>query len=176
MPQRKIITEPDTILRKKSANLEKVDNELRELMDDMLETMYDAPGIGLAAPQIGVLERIVVLDCVKEDGAAPDPKIMINPQITAQSDETNIYEEGCLSIPEHFAEVTRPSEVEVLWFDQNGAEHKAGFDGLWATCIQHEIDHLNGKLFIDYLGAIKRQMITRKMQKFKREIARGRAE
>mgnify|MGYP000433270183 CR=1 FL=1 len=86
------------------------------------------------------------------------------------------YEEGCLSIPEHFAEVTRPSEVEVLWFDQNGAEHKAGFDGLWATCIQHEIDHLNGKLFIDYLGAIKRQMITRKMQKFKREIARGKAE
>jgi len=173
---RPILFHPDPRLKKACADVVDITDAVRDLAEDMLETMYDAPGIGLAAPQIGVLERIVVLDCVKEDGAAPDPKIMINPQITAQSDETNIYEEGCLSIPEHFAEVTRPSEVEVLWFDQNGAEHKAGFDGLWATCIQHEIDHLNGKLFIDYLGAIKRQMITRKMQKFKREIARGKAE
>jgi len=99
--------------------------------------------------------------------------VLINPEIIAASDETNVYEEGCLSIPDQFAEVTRPKQVQVRWVDLNGSEQTQEFDGLWATCVQHEIDHLNGKLFIDYLGAMKRQMITRKMQKLKRDIARG---
>ncbi|EBA04404.1 peptide deformylase [Rhodobacterales bacterium HTCC2150] len=147
-------------------------DELRVLADDMLATMYEAPGIGLAAPQIGVLERLIVLDCVKEEGADPRPVAMFNPEITASSDELSVYDEGCLSIPEIYAEVTRPAEVSVRWMGLDGAEHNETFDGLWATCVQHEIDHLNGKLFIDYLKPLKRQMITRKMQKLKRELAR----
>ena len=142
------------------------------MADDMLETMYDAPGIGLAAPQIGVLQRLIVMDCVKEEDADPAPVIMFNPEITAISQESEIYEEGCLSIPDHYAEVTRPKEVEVKWIDIEGVEQRQGFDGLWSTCVQHEIDHLNGKLFIDYIGVMKRQLITRKMQKLKRELAR----
>ena len=176
MAIRKILTEPDPFLRQKSTDVEKVDNNIRKLMDDMLETMYAAPGIGLAAPQIGVLSRIIVMDCEKEEDADPNPIVMINPEITAQSEETNVYEEGCLSIPEHYAEVTRPKEVEVAWIDVNGVARKQGFDGLWATCVQHEIDHLNGKLFIDHIGVMKRQLITRKMQKFKRELARKKDE
>lgn len=139
----------------------------------MLETMYDAPGIGLAAPQIGVLDRIITMDCVKEEGEAPKPMVLINPEIVASSDDTNVYEEGCLSIPDQFAEVTRPTEVDVRWMNLDGNEEQQIFTGLWATCVQHEIDHLNGKLFIDHIGAMKRQMITRKMQKLKRDIARG---
>jgi peptide deformylase len=139
----------------------------------MLETMYDAPGIGLAAPQIGVLDRIIVMDCVKDEDESPKPMVLINPEIIAASDETNVYEEGCLSIPDQFAEVTRPKQVQVRWMDLNGDEQVQEFDGLWSTCVQHEIDHLNGKLFIDYLGAMKRQLITRKMQKLKRDISRG---
>ncbi len=148
-------------------------DELRRLADDMLETMYDAPGIGLAAPQVGVLNRLIVLDCVKEEGEAPRPLIMFNPEVLASSDELNTYEEGCLSIPEQFADVTRPAEVEVRWIDRDGKERFEGMDGLWATCVQHEIDHLDGKLFIDYLKPLKRQLITRKMQKLKRERARA---
>ncbi len=148
-------------------------DELRQLADDMLETMYDAPGIGLAAPQIGVLDRLIVMDCVKEEGETPRPLIMFNPEIIASSDETNVYEEGCLSIPEQYAEVTRPKVVEVAWIDRDGNAQQETFDDLWATCVQHEIDHLNGKLFIDYLKPLKRQMITRKMQKLKREKARA---
>jgi len=155
------------------ATLPDVSDRIRKLADDMLETMYDAPGIGLAAPQIGVLDRIIVMDCVKDEDAAPNPMVLINPEIIAASDETNVYEEGCLSIPDQFAEVTRPKQVQVRWMDLKGSEQTQEFDGLWSTCVQHEIDHLNGKLFIDYLGAIKRQMITRKMQKLKRDIARG---
>jgi len=147
-------------------------DELRALADDMLETMYDAPGIGLAAPQVGVLDRLIVLDCVKVDNEKPRPLIMFNPEIIASSDEMNVYEEGCLSIPEQFADVTRPAEVQVRWIDRDGKEHTEGMDGLWATCVQHEIDHLDGKLFIDYLKPLKRQMITRKMVKLKREKAR----
>ncbi len=139
----------------------------------MLETMYDAPGVGLAAPQVGILQRLVVLDCVKGENERPRPLIMFNPEIVSSSDEMNVYEEGCLSIPEQFADVTRPAEVEVRWIDQNGKEMQETFDGLWATCAQHEIDHLDGKLFIDYLKPLKRQMITRKMVKMKRELARA---
>ena len=150
-------------------------DELRVLAKDMLETMYDAPGIGLAAPQVGLLTRLIVLDCVKSEGEKPRPLIMFNPEVIASSDETNVYEEGCLSIPEQFADVTRPAEVDVRWIDENGVEHTEGMDGLWATCVQHEIDHLEGKLFIDYLKPLKRQMITRKMVKLKREKAREKA-
>ncbi|EEX09822.1 peptide deformylase [Ruegeria lacuscaerulensis ITI-1157] len=171
--KRNILIHPDPRLKKVCAPVDDLSDELRALADDMLETMYDAPGIGLAAPQIGVLERLIVLDCVKEEGATPRPLVMFNPEIISASDETSVYEEGCLSIPDQFAEVTRPAEVEVAWMDQNGKAQRETFDGLWATCVQHEIDHLNGKLFIDYLKPLKRQMITRKMVKLKRELARA---
>ena len=168
-----ILIHPDPRLKKLCDPVAEMTGDLRKLAQDMLETMYDAPGIGLAAPQIGVLKRLIVMDCVKEEGAPPRPTIMFNPEVTAVSETFNVYEEGCLSIPEQYAEVTRPAEVEVRWIDSDGAEQKAGFDGLWATCVQLEIDHLNGKLFIDHIGPMKRQLITRRMQKLKREMARG---
>ncbi|TMV03728.1 peptide deformylase [Ruegeria sediminis] len=170
--KRTILIHPDPRLKKVCAPVADITDDLRKLADDMLETMYDAPGIGLAAPQVGVLDRLIVLDCVKEEGEAPRPLVMFNPEVVAASDETNVYEEGCLSIPEHYAEVTRPKVVEVAWMDRDGNARRETFDGLWSTCVQHEIDHLNGKLFIDYLKPLKRQMITRKMQKLKRERAR----
>ncbi|MEO9573201.1 MAG: peptide deformylase [Tateyamaria sp.] len=173
--KRPIILHPDPRLKKASEPVADLTDELRVLAKDMLETMYDAPGIGLAAPQVGLLTRLIVLDCVKAEGDKPRPLIMFNPEVIASSEETNVYEEGCLSIPEQFADVTRPAEVEVRWMDENGVEHTEGMDGLWATCVQHEIDHLEGKLFIDYLKPLKRQMITRKMVKFKREKAREKA-
>jgi peptide deformylase len=139
----------------------------------MLRTMYDAPGVGLAAPQVGVATRLLVMDCVKDPAAAPRPHVMLNPRVTWASDETATYEEGCLSIPDHYAEVQRPAAVSVAWLGLDGAEHEDRFEGLWATCVQHEIDHLDGRLFIDYLGPIKRQMITRKMEKLKRDRARS---
>lgn len=171
--RRPILIHPDPRLKKVCEPITDLTDDLRSLADDMLETMYDAPGIGLAAPQIGVLDRLIVMDCVKEPGDEPRPLVMFNPEIIASSDETSVYEEGCLSIPEQYAEVTRPAEVMVRWIDRNGAEQQEEFAGLWATCVQHEIDHLNGKLFIDYLKPLKRQMITRKMEKLKRERARA---
>ncbi len=150
-----------------------ISDDLRRLADDMLETMYDAPGIGLAAPQVAVMTRMIVMDCAKEDAATPEPMVLINPQVVWTSEERSVYDEGCLSIPEQYAEVERPAEVEVQWMDVDGKAKHERFDGLWATCVQHEIDHLEGKLFIDYLKPLKRQMITRKMQKLKREMARG---
>lgn len=171
--KRAILIHPDPRLRKVCTPVADVTDDLRSLASDMLETMYDAPGIGLAAPQVGVLDRLIVLDCVKEEGATPRPLVMLNPEITAASEETSVYEEGCLSIPEQYAEVTRPGEVEVRWLGLDGREHREGFGGLWATCVQHEIDHLDGRLFIDYLSAIKRQLITRRMVKLKREKARA---
>ncbi|SFR11326.1 peptide deformylase [Poseidonocella sedimentorum] len=170
---RPILIHPDPRLKKVAVPVAEITDALRILADDMLATMYDAPGIGLAAPQIGILERMIVLDCEKDEGAEPKPLVMINPEITGRSEALSVHEEGCLSIPDQFAEVTRPAEVEVRWTDTAGAEQRAGFDGLWATCVQHEIDHLDGKLFIDYLGPMKRQMITRKMMKLKREQARA---
>mgnify|MGYP003879861055 CR=1 FL=1 len=169
---RPILIHPDPRLKKLADPVTDLSDELRALAGDMLETMYDAPGIGLAAPQIGLSKRLIVLDCVKEEGEAPRPLAMFNPEVIASSDETSVYEEGCLSIPEIYAEVTRPAEVEVRWMDLDGAEQQEVFKGLWATCVQHEIDHLDGKLFIDYLKPLKRQMITRKMVKLKRERAR----
>ncbi len=171
--KRPILIHPDPRLKKLCTPVDDLSDELRTLADDMLETMYDAPGIGLAAPQIGVLQRVIVLDCVKEEGAAPRPLVMFNPQIVASSDEMSTYEEGCLSIPDQYADVERPAQVKVAWLDRDGNAQEEEFDGLWATCVQHEIDHLDGKLFIDYLKPLRRQMITRKMQKLKRERARA---
>jgi len=173
MALKKILIHPDPRLKKVATPVASVNDDLRRLADDMLETMYDAPGIGLAAPQIAVMNRMLVMDCAKEDDATPEPMVLINPEVVWTSEERNVYEEGCLSIPEQYAEVERPAEVEVSWMDLDGKTRRERFDGLWATCVQHEIDHLDGKLFIDYLRPLKRQMITRKMQKLKREMARG---
>lgn len=173
MTMKPILIHPDPRLKKVCDPVPDVSDELRTLAQDMLETMYDAPGIGLAAPQVGVLSRLIVMDCIKEEGAPPQPTVMFNPEVVAASDETNVYEEGCLSIPEQYAEVTRPKLVQVRWMDMDGREREQEFDALWATCVQHEIDHLNGKLFIDYLSPMKRQMMTRKSQKFKRERMRA---
>jgi len=171
--KRNILIHPDPRLKKVCAPVIDITDDLRKLADDMLETMYDAPGIGLAAPQIGIMDRVIALDCVKEEGETPRPLVMFNPVVVASSEETNVYEEGCLSIPEQYGEVTRPKVVDVEWMDRDGNAQRESFDNLWATCVQHEIDHLQGKLFIDYLKPLRRQMITRKMQKLKREMARG---
>ena len=170
---RPILLHPDPRLKKICADVPDLTDELRMLADDMLQTMYDAPGGGLAAPQIGILHRLIVLDCVKEEGETARPLIMFNPEIIASSDEQNVYEEGCLSIPDLFADVTRPKTVQVRWMDRDGNEQNEEMDGLWSTCVQHEIDHLEGKLFIDHIKPLRRQMITRKMVKLKRELARG---
>ncbi len=142
------------------------------LVEDMLATMYEAPGVGLAAPQIGVNARLLVMDCSGKE-EEPAPMALINPEILDVSEETNEHEEGCLSIPDQYGMVTRPREVTVRWTTPDGGVREQRFEGLWATCVQHEIDHLNGKLFIDYLGAVRRQMITQKMKKLKRERAKA---
>jgi peptide deformylase len=172
MTLRSILIHPDPRLKKVADPVTDFSDDLRRVAEDMLETMYDAPGIGLAGPQIGLMKRLIVLDCVKDREAPPRPLVMANPEITWASEERRGYEEGCLSIPEQYAEVTRPAEVTVRWQDVTGAVQEEQFSGLWATCVQHEIDHLNGKLFIDYLTPLKRQLITRKMEKLKRERAR----
>lgn len=172
MTLRPILIHPDPRLKKCAEPVTQVTAELRAAADDMLKTMYDAPGIGLAGPQVGLMSRIIVMDCVKDKEAAPRPMVLLNPEVIWASEEQNTYEEGCLSIPDQYAEVTRPAEVAVRWMDLDGATREEHFDGLWATCVQHEIDHLNGRLFIDYLTPLKRQLITRKMEKLKRERAR----
>ena len=128
--------------------------------------------IRVAAPQVGVTKQLIVMDCVKDPAVSPRPMVLFNPVITWSSEDLSTYEEGCLSIPDHYADVTRPAEVRVRWLGLDGKTHERDFDGLWATCAQHEMDHLDGKLFIDYLGPIKRQLITRKMVKLKRERGR----
>lgn len=173
MAIRPILIHPDPRLKAMADPVVEIDDGLRTLANDMLETMYDAPGIGLAAPQVGVGKRILVMDCVKEEGEAPRPMVLMNPEVTWSSEELGVYEEGCLSIPDQYAEVERPAAVDVSWLGLDGDTHSERFEGLWATCVQHEIDHLNGKLFIDYLKPLKRQMITRKMVKLKREKARA---
>ena len=169
MSKKKIIIEPDPILRKKSQPLEKVDDQLKNLMDDMLETMYDAPGIGLAAVQIGILKRVVVIDVSKEN-EKKNPFFFINPIIKSRSKKTSVYEEGCLSLPGHFAEVERPAECEIDYIDYNGNKKNLKASGILATCVQHEIDHLNGILFIDYLSKLKKDMIIKKLVKQKKEV------
>jgi peptide deformylase len=168
---RPILIHPDPRLKKLCEPVAEITAEVRQLASDMLETMYDAPGIGLAAPQVGVTKRVIVMDCIKD--GPPEPIALINPEIVWSSEDQTVYEEGCLSIPEIYNDITRPAEVTVRWTDLDGLSQERQFSGLWATCVQHEIDHLDGKLFIDYLGPLKRQMITRKMEKLKRERARA---
>ncbi|MDR0809984.1 MAG: peptide deformylase [Gemmobacter sp.] len=168
---RPILIHPDPRLKKLCEPVGDITAEIGRLAEDMLETMYDAPGVGLAAPQVGVMRRLIVLDCTK-DPAPHRPLVMVNPEITWASEDLSTYEEGCLSIPEQYAEVERPAEVRVRWTALDGSAQEEQFAGLWSTCAQHEIDHLNGRLFIDFLGPLKRQMITRKMEKLKRERAR----
>ena len=167
--KRKILIEPDPILRKKCEPLEKVDDDIRKLMQDMLETMYDAPGIGLAAVQIGVLKRIIVIDITKEE-KKKNPIFLINPEFTFKSKNTSIYEEGCLSLPGHFAEIERPAECNIDYLDYDGNKKQIKANGLLSTCIQHEIDHLNGILFIDYLSKLKKDMIIKKLSKQKNKL------
>ncbi|NUB46645.1 peptide deformylase [Fertoebacter nigrum] len=169
---RPILIHPDPRLKKICDPVAQVTPELAKLAQDMLDTMYDAPGIGLAAPQVGVTKRIIVMDCVKDPLVAPRPIVLFNPEIIWSSEDRSSYEEGCLSIPDQYAEVERPAEVRVRWMDLDGAVQEEQFADLWATCVQHEIDHLDGKLFIDYLRPLRRQMITRKMEKLKRDKAR----
>ena len=169
MSIRKIVIEPDPILRKKSESLEKVDDEIRKLLDDMLETMYAAPGIGLAAVQVGILKRIIVID-ISKDQEKKTPLFLVNPEIISRSKKTSVYEEGCLSLPGHFAEIERPAECQVKFIDYDGKEKELVADGLLATCIQHEIDHLNGVLFIDYLSKLKKDMIVKKLIKEEKEF------
>lgn len=172
---RPILIHPDPRLRKACEPVTQVDDAVRRLMDDMLETMYHAPGIGLAAPQVGVLQRVIVMDCAKGDDETPDPLCLANPEIVSASEEGIEHEEGCLSIPEVYAKVIRPGAVRVRYLDRAGDEQERDFEGLRAICVQHEIDHLNGRLFIDFLSPMRRQMITSKMKKLKREQARVRA-
>ncbi len=159
-----LIILPDPLLRQASKPIEQIDTEIQRLADDMLETMYDAPGIGLAAIQIGVPRRMLVIDVARE-GEEKKPLVFINPEVVASSDERSVYEEGCLSIPDYYAEVERPARVTVKHLDRNGKEQLTEADGLLATCVQHEIDHLNGVLFIDYISRLKRDMVIKKFTK-----------
>ncbi len=171
MTQKKILTMPDPVLRKVSEPVKLVDAKIKKLMDDMLETMYAAPGIGLAAVQIGILKRVIVIDLSKE-GEKKTPMFIINPEIISKSTELISYEEGCLSIPNQFAEVKRPSTCKINFLDYSGKQSELDADGLLATCIQHEIDHLNGILFIDHLSKLKKDLILKKSIKQKKEIDR----
>lgn len=167
-----ILVAPDPRLAKKSAPVLAVDDEIRRLMDDMLETMYAAPGIGLAAPQVGELKRVIVLDIAPE-GEAPAPLRMANPEIVWVSDDDAEYNEGCLSVPEHYADVVRPASCVVKYLDENNQQREITAEGLLATCVQHEIDHLDGVLFIDHLTSLKRNIILRKLLKAKKTGAGG---
>jgi peptide deformylase len=170
MTIRKILTEPDPFLRQISNEVEKVDNETRKLMDDMLETMYAAPGIGLAAIQIGVPKRVIVIDLSKEE--EKKPLYFVNPKIIVKSKNNSTYEEGCLSVPGQFAEIDRPDECHVSYLDYDGQKKELKIKGLLATCIQHEMDHLEGILFIDYLSKLKQNYIVKKLSKQKKVLER----
>ncbi len=172
MSIRPILIHPDPRLRKVVPAVPQVDEKVRKLAEDMLQTMYDAPGIGLAAPQIGAMQRIFVMDCEREE-PGDHPTVCINPEITWASDEMVTSEEGCLSIPDYYAEVDRNERIRLAFTDLDGKRREEEFDGQWAICAQHELDHLDGKLFIDYLSAVRRQMITQKMKKLKKERARA---
>ena len=171
MTIRKILTEPDSFLRKKSEIVEKVDDSVRQLIDDMLETMYSAPGIGLAAIQIGISKRVIVIDISKGE-EEKKPLYFVNPEIIWSSKEDTTYEEGCLSVPGQFAEIDRPDKCHVKYLDYYGNSKELKAEGLLATCIQHEIDHLEGVLFIDYLSKLKKSLITKKLSKQKKALER----
>jgi peptide deformylase len=165
-----ILTAPDPELKKISQPVKQVDASVRKLMDDMLETMYHAPGIGLAAPQVGVLKRVIVLDLARE-GEEPQPLRIANPEIVWVSDDDATYNEGCLSVPEHYADVVRPAACRVKYLDKDNKQQEIAAEGLLATCLQHEIDHLDGILFIDHLTSLKRNIILRKLLKAKKAAA-----
>jgi peptide deformylase len=168
MALREIIILPDKQLRLVSKPIEKVTPEIRKLADDMFETMYEAPGIGLAAIQVAQPVRLITMDLAKKSEdreTTPQPRVFINPEIVASSEETSVYEEGCLSIPEYFEEIERPAKVRVRFLDLDGKVHEEDAEGLFATCIQHEIDHLDGVLFIDYLSKLKRDRVNKKFSK-----------
>ena len=171
MALRRILTVPDPILRERSSHVEKVDSDIKSLMDDMLETMYQAPGIGLAAIQIGVSKRVVVMDVSKDEGKK-NPMYFVNPEITWKSSTNVGYEEGCLSIPNQFVKIERPDKCHVKYLDYYGEKKEINAEGMLATCIQHEMDHLEGILFIDYLSKLKKSMIIKKLSKQKRAIER----
>ncbi len=168
-----ILTAPDPRLKTVSEPVAEVNDEIRKLVDDMFETMYEAPGIGLAAIQVGVQKRLLVVDVIgkNDEENDPDPIALINPEITWVSDDDSVYEEGCLSVPSHYADVVRPAEIKVKYLDRDGKEQELHADGLLATCIQHEIDHLDGILFVDHLSALKRNMILRKLLKLKKQAS-----
>ena len=182
MALRQILTEPNQILREKSLSVEIVDNDIQKLMDDMLETMYAAPGIGLAAIQVGVPKRVIVLDIGwrnksestddEKQVAKKNPIYFVNPEIITKSTNNSTYEEGCLSVPGQFAEIDRPDKCHVKYLDYHGQPKEIRAEGMLATCIQHEIDHLEGILFIDYLSKLKKSMIIKKLSKQKKAIER----
>jgi peptide deformylase len=163
-----IITAPDPRLKTVASRIDAVDDDIRRLMDDMLETMYAAPGVGLAAPQVGVSKRVIVAD-VARSGEPPQPMQMANPEIIDASSERSVFEEGCLSLPEHYAEVKRPERVRVRYLDRENEIREQDMDGFLATCIQHEMDHLDGILFVDHISKLKRGMIMRKLTKLKKQ-------
>src|ERR671910_3252811 len=168
-----LIILPDPVLRQVSKPVSQVDSALRKFAGDMLDTMYDAPGIGLAAIQVGQPLRMLVIDLAKE-GEEPAPQIFVNPEIVASGDERSVYEEGCLSIPDYYAEVERPASVRVKYLDRDGKAQEIMAEGLLATCLQHEIDHLNGVLFIDHISKLKRDMVVKKFKKLAKDRPPGR--
>jgi peptide deformylase len=172
MALRPILIHPDPRLRRTAAAVGAPDAAVRSLAQDMLATMYAAPGIGLAATQLGVMKRVFVMDCADKD-EPPQPMVLIDPELVWASDALAANEEGCLSIPDVFEDVVRPDRVRMAWTDLEGARREAEFAERWATCAQHELDHLNGRLFIDHLGAVRRSMITARMKKLKKEMARA---
>jgi peptide deformylase len=172
MALRDILILPDKRLRLKSAPVAAVDKSLRKLVDDMFETMYAAPGIGLAAIQVGVPQRVVTMDLAKKDDR-PSPLVFINPEVTWKADEKSTYEEGCLSIPEYYEEVERPAVVRVKYLDLEGKPHEIEATGLLATCLQHEIDHTNGVLFVDYISKLKRDMVMKRFKKAAKKAEGG---
>ena len=167
-----IITAPDQRLKQRAAPVDAVDDAMRALMDDMLETMYAAPGVGLAAPQVGVLKRVLVADVARGDGP-PQPVRMANPEIVAASEVLSVYEEGCLSLPDHYADVARPEKVTVRYLDYENEIREQEMDGFLATCVQHEMDHLDGVLFVDHISGLKRGIILRKLGKLKKAEAKA---
>ena len=171
MALREILTEPNRILRQKSLPVDKVDDNLQKLMDDMLETMYAAPGIGLAAIQVGVTKRVIVLDIARKD-EPKNPMYFVNPEIIKNSKNNSTYEEGCLSVPGQFAEIDRPDKCHVKYLDYYGQPKEIKAEGMLATCIQHEMDHLEGILFIDYLSKLKKSIIVKKLSKQKKALER----
>lgn len=169
----RIYETPDPMLRQISTPVDKVDDEIRALIRDMFETMYEAPGIGLAAVQVGVPKRLLVMDLhePEEEGGEPvkEPRVFINPEILEASDEEVAYTEGCLSVPDQYAEVMRPDHIRARWLDEHGKQHEQDLDGLLAICLQHEMDHLEGILFIDHLSKLKRDMVLKKLAKTRKE-------